>query len=174
MPTSTRHFGAGTQGHAEQIQTGRCQACHTTCSARLPTPLSRLKTASHQVAVVLMARASWLDASAARRVFGSRQATLTTWVTRALEHAKPLPERAHLASSSSRTSSWTNGAPDDAAPHQCCGGGWLSTLARRCCPSSIWAPARSPWRIGSGTPCDRSWPPFWLPLCTSEGFHGYL
>ena len=44
--------GDGTHGHAEQIQTLRCQACRTTFSARRDTPLYRLKTPSHQVATV--------------------------------------------------------------------------------------------------------------------------
>jgi len=85
--------GDGTHGHAERIQTFRCQACHTTFSARLDTPLYRLKTASKQVAMVLTALAEGLDASAAERVFGYRQATITTWLTRAGEHAQTLHER---------------------------------------------------------------------------------
>jgi len=36
--------GDGTHGRAEQIQTFRCQACHTTFTARRHTPLYRLKT----------------------------------------------------------------------------------------------------------------------------------
>jgi hypothetical protein len=75
--------GDGTHGRAEQIQTFRCQACHTTFSAWRHTPLYRLKTPSRQVAVVLTARACGLDASAAERVFGYRQATITTWLSRA-------------------------------------------------------------------------------------------
>ena len=70
--------GDGTHGRAERIQTFRCQACHTTFSARRDTPLYRLKTPSHQVAVVLSALAEGLDPSAAERVFGFRQATITT------------------------------------------------------------------------------------------------
>ncbi len=41
--------GDGTHGHAERIQTFRCQACRTTFTARRHTPLYRLKTPSHQV-----------------------------------------------------------------------------------------------------------------------------
>jgi hypothetical protein len=74
--------GDGTHGRAERIQTFRCQACHTTFSARRDTPLYRLKTPSHQVAVVLSALAEGLDPSAAERVFGFRQATITTWLSR--------------------------------------------------------------------------------------------
>src|SRR6266487_4792223 len=84
--------GDGKHGHAEQIQTFRCQACRTTFSARRHTPLSRLKTPSHHIAMVLSALAEGLDASAAERVFGYRQATITTWLTRAGGHAHPARE----------------------------------------------------------------------------------
>jgi len=53
--------GDGKHGHAEQIQTFRCQACHTTFSARRDTPLYRLKTQSQQIAEVLSALAEGLD-----------------------------------------------------------------------------------------------------------------
>jgi IS1 family transposase len=85
--------GDGKHGHAEQIQTFRCQACRTTFSARRDTPLYRLKTPSHQVAMVLSALAEGLDASAAERIFGYRQPTITTWLTRAGGHAEILHER---------------------------------------------------------------------------------
>jgi transposase-like protein len=85
--------GDGKHGSAERIQTFRCQACHTTFSSRRNTPLYRLKTPSQQVAVVLSALAEGLDPSAAARVFGFRQATITTWLTRAGEHAQTLHER---------------------------------------------------------------------------------
>src|SRR5262249_27735959 len=85
--------GDGKHGHAERIQTFRCQACHTTFSARRDTPLYRLKTPSHKVALVLAALAEGLDASAAERVFGYRQATITSWFIRAGEHAQTLHER---------------------------------------------------------------------------------
>jgi IS1 family transposase len=52
-----------------------------------------LKTRSHQVAVVLSALAEGLDPSAAERVFGFRQATITRWLTRAGGHAHTLHER---------------------------------------------------------------------------------
>jgi IS1 family transposase len=58
--------------------------------ARRNTALYRLKTPSRQVAVVLTALAEGLDPSAAERVFGYRQATITTWLTRAGEHAQTL------------------------------------------------------------------------------------
>jgi transposase-like protein len=85
--------GDGTHGHAERIQTFRCQACRTTFSARRHTPLYRLKTPSHQIGMVLSALAEGLDACAAERVFGYRQATITLWLSRAGEHAQSLHER---------------------------------------------------------------------------------
>ncbi len=70
--------GDGMHGSVEQVQTFRCQACRITFSARRDTPLYRLKTPSHQVAMVLTALAEGLDPSAAERVFGFRQATITS------------------------------------------------------------------------------------------------
>ena len=90
MRTSTRLFGDGKHGRAEQIQTFRGPACHTTFSAQRNTPLYRLKTPSQQVAIVLSALAEGLDVSAAERVFGYRQATITTWLSRAGQHAQSL------------------------------------------------------------------------------------
>ena len=96
------HFHAlvrdGKHGQAEPIQPFRCQACRTTFTSRRKTALYRLKTPSNQVAMVLSALAEGLDPSAASRVFGFRQATITTWLTRAGEHAHTLHERffAHL------------------------------------------------------------------------------
>jgi IS1 family transposase len=85
--------GDGKHGSAERIQTFRCQACHTTFTSRSNTALYRLKTPSQQVAVVLSALAEGLDPSAAARVFGFRPAIITTWLTRAGEHAQTLHER---------------------------------------------------------------------------------
>jgi IS1 family transposase/transposase-like protein len=84
--------GDGKHGRAEPIQTFRCQACRTTFTARRNTPLYRLKTSSQQIAMVLSALAEGLDPSAAERVFGFRQATITTWLFRAGEHAHTLHE----------------------------------------------------------------------------------
>ncbi len=85
--------GDGQHGRAERIQTFRCQACHITFTARRHTPLYRLKTPSPQIALVLSALAEGLDASATERVFGFRQATITTWLARAGLHAQSLHER---------------------------------------------------------------------------------
>src|SRR5258708_16530870 len=48
--------GDGKHGHAEQIQTFRCQACHTTFTARRHTPVYRLKTPSHQIGMLRLSR----------------------------------------------------------------------------------------------------------------------
>jgi IS1 family transposase len=85
--------GEGKHGRAERIQTFRCQACRTTFSARRGTPLYRLKTPSQQIAMVLAALAEGLDPSAAERVFGYRQRTIITWLSRAGLHAQSLHER---------------------------------------------------------------------------------
>ena len=85
--------GDGKHGCAEQIQTFRGPACHTTFTARRHTPLYRLKTPSLHIGMVLSALAEGLDPSAAERVFGFRQATITRWLTRAGEHAHTLHER---------------------------------------------------------------------------------
>ncbi len=79
MRMSMRLLGDGLHGRAEPIQTFRCQACRTTFSARLHTPMYRLKTPSHQVALVLSTRAEGLDLSAAARLFGFQHATITRW-----------------------------------------------------------------------------------------------
>jgi IS1 family transposase len=85
--------GDGKHGHLERIQTFRCQACRSTFTSRGNTPLYRLKTPSQQIAMVLSALAEGLDPSAAERVFGYRQATITTWLTRAGVHAHTLHEQ---------------------------------------------------------------------------------
>ena len=70
--------GDGKHGQAERIQTVRGPACGTTFSSRRNTPLYRLKPPSQQIAMVLSVLAEGLDASAAERVFGYRQATITS------------------------------------------------------------------------------------------------
>jgi hypothetical protein len=85
--------GNGKHGQAEQIQTFRPQPCRATFSARRDNPIYRLKTPFEQVAMVLAALAEGLDLSATSRVFGSRQATITTWLTRAGVHAQLLHKR---------------------------------------------------------------------------------
>jgi len=62
--------GEGKHGQAAHIQTLRGPACRSTFSARRHTPLYRLKTSSHQSAMVHSALAEGLDPCAAERVFG--------------------------------------------------------------------------------------------------------
>src|SRR5436305_15175465 len=91
MPKSTRWLVmASMVMPSRSIQAFRCQACRTTFTSRRHTPLYRSKTPSHHVARVLSALAEGLDPSAAERVFGYRQATIITWMSRAGEHARTL------------------------------------------------------------------------------------
>ena len=85
--------GDGKHGRTEPIQTFRCQACRTTFTSRRNTALYRLKTPSQQIAMVLSALAEGLDPSAAERVFGHRQATISTWLSHAGKYAQTFHER---------------------------------------------------------------------------------
>jgi len=93
--------GDGAHGKAERIQTlhsvqgrlFRCQACGHTLTSRRHTPLYRLKTASQRIAEVLAALAEGLDVSAAVRVFGHSEATITRWLRRAGDHGETLHDR---------------------------------------------------------------------------------
>ena len=150
--------GDGKHGKAEHIQTFRCQACRTTFSARRDTPLYRLKTPSHQVAMVLSALAEGLDPSAAARVFGFRQATITTWLTRAGEHAQTLHEHSfcHLHLPHVQL--------DELRTRLRCASKvlwiWLAIDPRtKILPVLHLGPCTQTPRTGSSTPCDTSWPP---------------
>jgi hypothetical protein len=79
---------------------------------------------------------------------------------------------ASVAPCSSHTSNWTNCAPGSAATHRC--SGWPSILSRRVFLCSIWVPAPKTQRIWSCTLCGNSWPPFCLPLFTSDGLNVYF
>ncbi len=85
--------GDGVYGKQERIQTFRCQACGTTFSSRRNTPLYHLKTPSSRIAEVLSAVAEGLTVAAAERVFGHREGTITTWLTRVGEHSAILHDR---------------------------------------------------------------------------------
>jgi hypothetical protein len=150
--------GDGRHGHAERIQTFRCQACHTTFSARRHTPLYRLKTPSHQIAVVLTALAEGLDPSAAERVFGFRQATITTWLSRAARARSDIAQALFLQPPTPALAASTNCEPDCAAPNRSSGCGWPSILAQNffLCLSSV--PAHNVWRMCSSTRSERAWP----------------
>jgi transposase-like protein len=148
--------GDGMHGQAERIQTFRCQACCTTFTARRPTPLYRLKTPSQQVAAVLTALAEGLDPSAAERVFGYRQATITTWLTRAGEHAQTLHEHCfrnlhlpHLQLDELRTRL-------RCSQHVL----WLWLVIDPCTkilPVLHLGPGHNTWHLRLSILCDRSW-----------------
>jgi transposase-like protein len=139
--------GDGKHGRAEQIQTFRCQACLTTFTARRHTPLYHLKTPSYHVAMVLSAIAEGLDPSAAERVFGYRQATITPGY---LAQASTLRRCTSTlsATSSSRMCSWMNCEHGSAAVDRCSGSGWPLIPARKFCLYLSSAPARKTWPIG--------------------------
>ena len=73
----------GRHGKTDRIQDLRCQACGRKISVRWGTVLYRLKTSSTSVALILALMAEGVDVSALERVFGIREGTLRTWLTRA-------------------------------------------------------------------------------------------
>jgi IS1 family transposase len=75
--------GYGRHGKTDVIQDLRCQSCGRKISVRWGTTLYRLKTSSARVALILALMAEGVDGSALERVFGSREGTLRTWLTRA-------------------------------------------------------------------------------------------
>ena len=75
--------GYGRHGKIDVIQDLRCQACGRKISVRWGTALYRLKTSSAKVALILALMAEGVDVSALERVFGNREGTLRTWLTRA-------------------------------------------------------------------------------------------
>ena len=83
--------GDGKHGRAEQIQTFRGPACRTTFTSRRNTPLYRLKTPSHQIAMVRISRwpKGWMfppqSGSSATAMPLSR-----AFLSRAGEHAQTL------------------------------------------------------------------------------------
>ncbi len=148
--------GDGKHGKAEHIQTFRCQACRTTFTARRHTPLYRLKTPSHQVAMAcLHCPKGWTlprpNGSLATDNLPSPSGSLVQGnMHRRCTSARSEP-------SGSRICSWMNCAPGSAAPTRFSGSGWRSIPSPRFfrCLSS--APAPKPWPIGSSTRCDRPW-----------------
>jgi hypothetical protein len=69
----------------------------------------------------------------------------------------------------SRICSWMNCEPGCAALNTCSGSGWPSTPVRSFFPSSLWVGAHNTWHMSSSTLSERAWPPFCLPLLTSDG-----
>ena len=116
--------GDGKHGHAEQIQTFRCQACRTTFSARRDTPMYRLKTPSHQVAMVRISR--WLKGWILLRPRGSStfDKPRLPGGSHALASTHTPCTSASSAICGSRTCNWTNCEPGCAAIGRYSGSGW--------------------------------------------------
>jgi IS1 family transposase len=74
--------GDGTHGQREVIQDLKCQACGKKFTARRHTVLYRLKSPSELVAKILWLLALGVDASALAEVFGVRELTIRTWLSR--------------------------------------------------------------------------------------------
>jgi hypothetical protein len=147
------------------------------CSIHCPAPYPFIpleNSLSCRVAMVLTARACGLDPSAAGRVFGYRQATITNWLPRAARARSGSAQALFLQPPLPSLAASTNCAQGYAATRRCCGCGWPSTPSRRVFLSSIWVHVRKTPRTWSSTPCDRSWPPFCMPLFTSDGLNVYF
>jgi hypothetical protein len=169
MRTSTWLFGDGKHGQTERIQTFRCQACRTTFTSRCNPPLYRLKTPSRAGSLRCSLRLSeGLDPSE------SAQATITS-LSLACCRARTdparalLPQPAYPASAVGRTAHQAAQRQPDSSFS-----GWPSIRSPRLfrCLGSARAP--KPWPIDSSTRCDRAWPPFCLPLFTSDGLNLYF
>ena len=124
--------------------------------------------------MVLSALAEGLDPSAVERVFGFRQATSMRWLTRAARARSDVAQTNLLSSPpptppAGRTA---NTAPLHYTDPSFCG--WRLILARRFfrCLSSV--PAPNTWHIASSIPCESAWPPFCIPLFTSDGLNLYF
>jgi IS1 family transposase len=72
--------GDGHHGTTDHIQDLRCQACGTKVTTRRGTPLYHLRTPPQRVGEVLSTLAEGLDAQAAARVFGHREAPIRRWL----------------------------------------------------------------------------------------------
>ena len=75
--------GYGRHGKADTIQDLGCQSCRRKISVGWGTALYRLKTSSTKVTLILALMAEGVDVSALERVFGNREGTLHSWLTRA-------------------------------------------------------------------------------------------
>ncbi len=115
--------GDGKHGRVERIQTFRGPACHTTFSARRDTPLYRLKTPSHQIAMVRISR--WPKGWTHRLPNGSSAIGKRPSPPGCLALASTLRPctSAPSAPSGSRICNWMNCVPGCAATHRSCGCG---------------------------------------------------
>jgi hypothetical protein len=121
--------------------------------------------------MVLSALAEGLDPSAAERVAGlstrhHHHLAVPSWGARAhparallLPTPPPAPavgRTAHAAALRQTGASFS---------------GWPSIPSPRFCRRFSLAPEHKPWRMSSSTRSDRAWPPFCLPLFTSDGLN---
>ena len=83
----------GWRGKHKDILYLRCQACHKKTTSRAGTPMYRIKTPLHQVAMVMTALSEGVDLSAASRIFGLHPTTISRWLERAGQHSQRLHER---------------------------------------------------------------------------------
>jgi IS1 family transposase len=85
--------GDGKRGVTDEIQYWRCQCCGRSFSSRWGTPLYGLKTPPRRVAEAMTALAEGVDVSAAHRIFGHDERTLSEWLGKGGRHAERLHER---------------------------------------------------------------------------------
>src|SRR5260221_5051459 len=119
MLESTRLLGDGKHGCTERMQTFRGPACRSTFTSRRNTPLYRLKTPSHQIAMVLVSagrRARLIRSPAGLRLSAGHDHEPFCSVL--MSTHTPCTSTSS-AISGSLTSSWTNYAPGCATPHRC-------------------------------------------------------
>src|SRR5215470_4437367 len=157
MLTSTRWLGMASMAMSSASRRFEVLPAAPRSRARRNTPLYRLKTSSYHVAMVLSALAEGLDPSEVSRVFGFRQATITTRTARAGEHAHTLHERFFSNLHLPHLQLDHCCARGRVAPGRCCGSGSPSTRAPKSSPCSIWVRARNTWRTCSSTRCERDW-----------------
>ena len=83
----------GYRGVNNDILYLRCQCCGKRKTSPAGTPMYRLKTPLHKVAMVLIALSEGVDISAASRIFGHHHSTISSWLERAGQHSARLHER---------------------------------------------------------------------------------
>jgi IS1 family transposase len=86
-------FGDGHRGVTDDIPYWRCQCCQKRFSSRLGTPLYQLKTPPRRVSEAMTAFAEGVDVSAAHRIFGHDERTLSDWLRKGGHHAQRIQER---------------------------------------------------------------------------------
>ena len=83
----------GYRGVNKDILYLRCQCCGKRKTSRAGTPMYRIKTSLHRVAMVMTALSEGVDISAASRIFGHHHTTISRWLERTGQHSARLQER---------------------------------------------------------------------------------